>query len=272
VSATDARPAPEVTGATRVHVLIGDPVGQVRSPALYNRLCAAHGIDAIFVPLAIPAARFAEGVAGLRALANLAGIVVTIPHKSAMLDEVDEASTRARMIGAVNAIRVEPDGRWVGDAFDGVGYVEGLRANGHDPAGKSVQLVGAGGAGSSMAFALAEAGVARLRIHDPVASRVKRVAAGLAERHPDVIVEVGAVDPAGVDIVANATPLGMTDGDPLPVDPACIKPTQLVTDMIMKPPVTPLLRAAAARGCPTVPGLAALEGQAAVNMRFFALT
>ena len=258
-----------VTGETRLYFVVGDPIAQVRSTHLYNSLCSQGGHDAVFAPLQFTAEEFDAATRALRAFRNLAGIIPTIPHKARMLDLVDEARPRAQMVGAVNSIRVEPDGRWIGEAFDGVGYVEGLKANGHDPRGRRVQLLGAGGAGASMAFALAEAGIAQLRLFDVDAGKAERVAASLAEHFAQLPVVLGPVDPGGVDIVANATPLGMRPDDPLPLDPETLVPGQLVTDMIMKPPVTPLLEAAVARGCPTVVGYEALKGQAAANMAFF---
>ncbi len=263
-------PAPlTVTGETRLYVVIGDPIAQVRSTHLYNSLAAEGGHDAVFAPLQFSAEEFETAISALRIFKNLAGIIPTIPHKTRMLDMVDEARPRARMVGAVNSIRVEPDGRWIGEAFDGVGYVEGLKANGYDPKGMSMQLLGAGGAGASMAFALAEAGISHLRIFDIDGDKAEKVAAGLAEHFPGLGVELGPADPKRVDIVANATPMGMDPSDPLPVDPGLLVPGQLVTDMIMKPPVTPLLEAAAAKGCPTVRGYEALKGQATANMAFF---
>lgn len=265
-------PAPlTVTGETRLYVVIGDPIAQVRSTHLYNSLAAKGGHDAVFAPLQFSAEEFETALSALRIFKNLAGIIPTIPHKARMLDMVDEARPRARMVGAVNSIRVEPDGRWIGEAFDGVGYVEGLKANGHDPRDKSVQLLGAGGAGASMAFALAEAGISHLRLYDIDSGKAEKVAAGLAEHFPGLGVELGPADPKLVDIVANATPMGMLPEDPLPIDPDLLVSGQLVTDMIMKPPVTPLLEAATAKGCPTVGGYEALKGQASTNMAFFGL-
>ncbi|MEM1386373.1 MAG: hypothetical protein AAF626_02120 [Pseudomonadota bacterium] len=261
----------KVTGTTGLYIVIADPIAQVQSTHLYNRLSAERGIDAVFVPVQFAAEAFETCIAAFRAMKNLRGIIPTIPHKSRMLSVVDEASPRARMVGAVNSIRIDPDGRWIGDAFDGVGYVAGLKAAGHDPSGKSVQLIGAGGAGASMAFALAEAGVALLRLNDLDRAKVAVIETGLAKHFPALAVETGPLKPEGMDIVANATPLGMAPADPLPIDPGRLAPDQLVTDMIMKPPVTPLLEAARARGCQTVEGYAALEGQAQMNMRFFGL-
>jgi shikimate dehydrogenase len=259
----------DVTGETRLYVVIGDPIVQVRSTALYNKLSAKKGVNAVFVPVQFSAERFDEAIAGLRSFKNLGGVIPTIPHKARMLSVVDEAAPRARMVGAVNSIRVDPEGRWIGEAFDGVGYVEGLKERGRDPAGKSVQLVGLGGAGASMAFALAEAAVSRLRIFDLDNAKIERVKAGLSEHYPALTVESGPVLPREVDIVANATPLGMKESDPLPFDPDALRPGQLVTDMIMAPPVTALLRAAEARGCPIQVGYEALLGQAKANIAFF---
>lgn len=260
-----------VTGETRLYVVIGDPIAQVRSTHLYNCLAAERGHDAVFVPLRFSAEDFDNAVSALRSFRNIAGIIPTIPHKARMLEMVDEARPRAQMVGAVNSIRIEPDGRWIGEAFDGVGYVEGLKTSGHDPKGKSVQLLGAGGAGASMAFALAEAGVSHLRIFDIDEEKTSKVASGLAEHFPELGVELGPADPQLVDIVANATPVGMNPENPLPIDPETLVPGQLVTDMIMKPPITPLLEAATGRGCPTVQGYEALKGQASANMAFFGI-
>lgn len=261
----------KVTGVTRLYIVIADPVAQVQSTHLYNRLSAEKGIDAVFVPVQFGADAFETCVAAFRSMKNLRGIIPTIPHKARMLSVVDEASPRARMVGAVNSIRIDENGRWIGDAFDGVGYVEGLKAGGHDPKGKSVQLIGVGGAGASMAFALAEAGVSFLRLNDLDAAKVQAVQGRLSEFYPNVEVETGPINTKGIDIVANATPLGMAEGDALPIDPDRLAPDQLVTDMIMKPRVTPLLAAARAKGCATVIGYEALKGQAQANLEFFGL-
>jgi shikimate dehydrogenase len=260
-----------ITGETRFYVVAGDPIRQVRSTELYNRLASDRGLDVVFIPLHFTAGDAEAAISGLRVFKNLGGIIPTIPHKPGFLKVVDELSRRARMVGAVNSIRCEDDGRWVGDIFDGVGYVNGLRANSRSPEGKSVLLIGAGGAGSSMAFALAEAGASRLLICDIVPEKAEKVAAGVAEYYPGVAVETGSPDPEGFDIVANATPVGMREDDPYPLNPERIDPGQLVTEMIMKPDVTRFLLAARAKGCDTQVGYEALKGQAQANLEFFGL-
>ncbi|WP_245261560.1 shikimate dehydrogenase [Ancylobacter sp. FA202] len=251
--------------------MIGDPIRQVRSTQLYNKITAEKGIDVVFAPLQFAAADFDAAVAGLRSFKNLAGIIPTIPHKPRMMKVVDRVEPRAKLVGAVNSIRVEADGTWVGDTFDGVGYVNGLVSNNRDPKGRSVLLIGAGGAGAAIAVALADAGVSRLRVVDVDTAKAERVVAAVRGAYPGLAVDTGAPVPAEFDIVANATPLGMSSNDPYPIDPETLVPGQLVTDMIMKPPVTPLLQAAEKKGCPIQVGYQALVGQAEANLAFFGL-
>ena len=260
-----------ITGETPFYVVVGDPIKQVRSTELYNKMASDNGLDVVFIPLHFSEADAETGIAALRIFKNLGGIIPTIPHKQGFLDKVDELSPRALMVGAVNSIRCENNGRWVGDIFDGVGYVNGLLANERSPRDKSILLIGAGGAGSSMAFALAEAGAARLQIHDIAADKAKKVAAGVAEHYPAVVVKYGNPDPRGFDIVANATPVGMRADDPFPINPNLLDPRQLVTEMIMKPNVTRFLTAAREKGCEIQVGYEALKGQAKANMEFFGL-
>ena len=260
-----------ITGKTSFYVVAGDPIRQVRSTELYNKLASDKKLDVVFIPLHFSGDDFDAAIAGLRVFRNLGGIIPTIPHKTGFLKTVDKLSDRARMVGAVNSIRCEPDGAWRGDIFDGVGYVNGLLANDRSPTGKSVLLLGAGGAGSSMAFALAEGGVSRLQIFDIDTDKAEKVVSGLVGNYPTVSAATGPPDPRGFDIVANATPVGMGENDPYPLDPNLLQPEQLVTEMIMKPNVTPLLKAARAKGCATQVGYEALKGQAKANMEFFGL-
>ncbi len=260
-----------ITGETRFYVVVGDPIRQVRSTELYNKLASDKGLDVAFIPIHFSAKDAEKAISGLRSFKNLGGIIPTIPHKPGFMKAVDEFSTRAKMVGAVNSIRCEDDGRWVGDIFDGVGYVNGLLANNRSPKGKSVLLIGAGGAGSSMAYALAEEEVSRLLIYDIDREKAERVAAGVTHHYPGVEISVGQPVPQGFDIVANATPVGMNPSDPYPLDPELLDPVQLVTEMIMKPNITPFLLAAQEKGCNIQGGYEALKGQAKATMEFFGL-
>lgn len=259
-----------ITGETRLFVIVGHPVAQVKAPMAFNPLFHAAGRNAVMVPIDVAPDALATAVAGLKAISNLDGIVVTVPHKVPMAGLVDAVLPTGRMVGAINAARRERDGRWTGDMFDGRGSVHGLRAAGIDVKGRNVLLVGAGGAGSAVAFAYADAGVASLTVCDVDPAKAARVVAGVRQSFPAVRAETGPPVPrAGHDTVVNATPLGMSAADPFPVDPLTIDPSLLVVDVIMKPDVTPLLQAARAKGCRIVPGRHMLEGQVAAVAAFF---
>ena len=230
-----------VDGATRLYAIIGHPIAQVRAPRVFNRMFRRLGAAAAMIPVDIAPQDLETGVAGLKAMANLDGIIVTVPHKVRMLDHSDTVGPMARQVGAVNALRRQPDGRWHADMFDGRGFVAGLAAQGHDVTGKSALLVGAGGAGGAIAFALAEAGIAALRVHDIDRARARMLAAQLRDARPDLDITDGAPDIGDHDLAINATPMGMAVDDPLPLKVAALRPGMLVADVIMKPAETRLL-------------------------------
>ncbi|MBV9840085.1 MAG: hypothetical protein JOY99_00875 [Sphingomonadaceae bacterium] len=250
-----------ISGATRLFAILGDPIAQVRTPELFNALMAARGADAVMVPMHVPAGALGAAVTALRAMPNLGGFVATVPHKVAMLDQCDAASPAARAAGAANAFRRTDDGRIEGEILDGIGFVEGLRRGGVDPKDRDIYLAGAGGAAKAIAFALAEAGARRLRISNRTAERVVEIADRLARAGMSLPVEVAGSDPSGCDLVVNATSLGMTPDDALPLDVTRLTADQIVAEVIMKPAMTPLLREAEARGCRICPGAPMLDCQ-----------
>lgn len=239
--------AERISGTTRVVAIIGDPIAQVRAPGAFGALFEAQAIDAVCVAMHVGPDGLEAAIAGMRGWRNLVGLSVTIPHKGPICRYLDALSERARRVGVVNAVRREPDGRLVGDIFDGEGFVGGLRREGIAVDGASAWLVGAGGAGTAIAFALVEHGIRRLTLTDTNTARAEALAARLgAERPGCAVVAQGVSDP--VDIAINATPLGMRAEDPLPFDPAPLAATTVVAEVIMKPPTTRLLRAAVRLG------------------------
>ncbi|HJQ85367.1 MAG TPA: shikimate dehydrogenase [Candidatus Binatia bacterium] len=249
-----------ISGRTRVLVIIGDPIAQARAPGLVNAALAERGIDAVMVPLRVPARELAPVVAGWRAVENLVGAVVTMPHKSTVVSLLDELTPEARAVGACNAVRREPDGRLVGALFDGEGFVAGLREAGHDVGGKRVLLLGAGGAASAIAFALAKHGVRAITIRNRSAARAATLADRIRSAWPDVEVDTAA-GTAGHELVVNATSLGMRADDSLPVDPDALRARPIVADVVISAEPTPLLAEAARRGCVVHPGLPMLTAQ-----------
>jgi shikimate dehydrogenase len=260
------RAAP-IAGTTRLYGLVGDPLTTAKSPQLFNGLFGEQSVDAVCVPFVVKADDLAAFVAGARTMRNLSGLLVTMPHKQRMLPFVDELHSTARQVGALNIIRCDDDGRWIGAMFDGVGCVLGMQWEGHDPANKSVLLVGAGGAGRAIAFALASAGARTLTISDIDKHRAQDLATSVAaETGCDT--NIGLPDPRGCELVINATGLGMNVHDALPLDPDRLEPGSVVVDIVNAPDPTPLCRAAHARGCRTQGGGPMHEGQAVHALRF----
>jgi len=208
---------------------------------------------------------------GFAAIANLDGLIITIPHKFAFADMMDEIGPHASRVGAVNAIRQKPDGTWIGDMFDGVGFVEGLRAQSIDPRGKSYLIYGAGGAGTAIGGALLDDRPSRISFFDPVPGKADGLCATLRAAAPAIPIDAvdAEADPGDYDLIVNSTPLGLQEDDPLPFDPDRLRPSNIVAEVVMKPPVTPILIAAEKRGCRIHPGRHMLQGQFFPFLRFF---
>lgn len=258
---------PHISGTTRLYGLVGDPLSAAKSPQLLNRLFIEQRVDAICVPFWVKADNLSAFVSGARAMGNLSGMLVTMPHKQRMLAFVDELDSTARQVGAVNVIRCEDDGRWVGAISDGIGCVLGMQWEGNHPANKSVLLVGAGGAGRAIAFAVASAGASKLTISDVDEHRAKELATSVSAE-TGCTARSGPSDPQGFEVVINATPLGMKANDAMPVDPQRLAPGAIVVDIINATEPTPLLRAAQVRGCRTQDGGPMHQGQALYALRF----
>jgi shikimate dehydrogenase len=261
-----------ITGHTKIYAIISDPVAHVRTPEVFNEFFVQHNCDAILIPLHVAPEALEAVLTGFRAMQNLGGFVSTVPHKTATAAHCDELGDAGRAIGSVNAVRREADGRLIGNMFDGAGFVAGLRAQGHEPAGRRALLVGAGGAGAAIAFALAEAGVASLTIANRTRSKAEEVMARVAKFFPDRPIRLGAADPTGHDLVINATSLGLKAGDPLPLDTARLTPSMIVAEIIMKPETTSLLAAAKAKGATVHYGRHMLDQQIPLIADFFGAT
>ncbi len=251
----------EITGRTRVWAILADPIVQVKTPQTINALIAERGVDGVLIPFHVGADDLPKAVAALRAMRNCGGFIITVPHKSAMVDLCDEVSPTARLIGAVNTVRREADGRLVGEMLDGTGFVEGLKANGIDPKGMSAYLAGAGGAANAIAFALGDAGISRLTIANRTRAKAEDLVRRLAVAHPNLQVDIGMSDASGHELVVNGTSLGLRSGDPLPLDAATLTPDQTVAEIIMDPEETAIMAAARAKGCRVHPGKPMLLAQ-----------
>jgi shikimate dehydrogenase len=247
------------SGATRVHFIVGDPIAQVKSPFGVTQAFEAHGRDAICVPAHVAPADLSAWWAGTQRAHNIDGLIVTVPHKFACTAFCDTLSERAAFLGTVNTVRRNAQGHWHGDMFDGLGYVRAMEKNGCVLKNKRALLVGAGGAGSAVAHSLVLAGVRELAIHEPDAQRRESLIDRLNSLKLGKVTNLekftlGSPDPTGFDVAVNATPIGMKESDPTPIDITQIHRDMFIGCVITAPAITPLIAAARAKGCNTVTG------------------
>jgi shikimate dehydrogenase len=242
-----------ISGKTGLLALVGQPVDHSLSPAMHNAAFAADGLDLVYICLDVDPDDLPAAVRGLEAL-KLRGFNVTMPHKRAMIPLVDELDEEARISGAVNTVVIEASGLR-GFNTDGGGMVMACKEAGIDLSGKSVLLLGAGGTAAAIAVAFGKAGVGELHI----ANRSVEHAAYLRDKLHGTGMKGLVVHPLDTlpdaEIVINATPLGMKEGDLLPVPPAYVREGRGFCDVVYRPGTeTPLVHLARERGVPVVAG------------------
>lgn len=260
-----------IRGTTSLIAHIGWPTHSFKAPMIYNPYFEREGIDAVVVPMGSRPEHFPALLRAVFTLTNIAGALITMPHKVTTVGLLDEATPAVRIAGACNAVRRDAAGRLIGDMFDGEGFVRGLTRKGVRLAGARVLVVGAGGVGSAIAASLAAADVGTLGVFDVHDRSAQTLAERLALNYPRLAVETGRNDPDGWDVVVNATPLGMNDGDPLPVDVTRLAPGTFVGEVVMKQEMTAFLKAAQARGCRFQVGTDMLFEQIPAYLEFFGL-
>ena len=238
-----------ISGSTVLIAHMGYPTQTFKSSLIFNPWFEKNGVDAVVVPRGIKAEDYPACFRSVFTLTNIRGALVTMPHKVATLDLVDEISPTAEVAGATNAVVLREDGTLLADQFDGAGFVRGVLGKGFDPSGKRALVVGNGGVGSPIAASLAGIGLAGIGLFDSNAAASEALAQRIGEHFPDVEVAVGSKDPEGYDLIVNATPVGTADDDPLPVDVDRIAPGSYVGDVVLKTDVTPFLRAARDKDC-----------------------
>ena len=258
-----------ISGRTQLVAHLGYPTESFTAPMIYNPWFEAHGIDAVVVPMAVKAEDYAAFLSPLFRLGNIRCALVTMPHKVTTVGLLDSASVAVEIAGSCNAIRRRPDGSLHGDMFDGIGFTRAAKAKGFDFAGADCLVVGAGGAGSAIAAAVAAERPGSIALYDLRAAAAEALAVRLGRHYPNLPVRLAGNDPAGHRLVVNATPLGMQPGDPLPFDPERLSAGALVGDVVLGAGVTPLLQAAARRGCATLVGTDMLFEQIPAYLDFF---
>ena len=251
------------SAAARIAGIFGWPVAHSRSPLLHGYWLDCYGIDGAYVPLAVAPEHFRQALRILPRL-GFVGANVTVPHKEAALEVVDEADPLARRIGAVNTVVVREDGSLLGSNTDAFGFLENLRQFAPDwsAADRPAVVIGAGGAARAIAFALVDGGAPEVRIVNRTTARADALAIelGPAGRVWPWIDRDGSLSEAGM--LVNTTKLGMQGEAALDLLLDTLPSDAVVTDAVYVPLETPLLRVAAARGNPVVDGLGMLLHQA----------
>ena len=269
-----------IDGHTRLLGLIGTPVGHSKSPAMYNYCFEKFGLNCAYLAFDVDMEHVEDAVKAIRTF-NLQGANVTMPLKNAVIPYLDEVSPASLAIGSVNTI-VNRDGRLCGYVTDGMGYTGELRRGGVEIAGKTVTLLGAGGAASAIAIEAALEGAKEIRVFNKRDAFWDRALANLktiGEAAPACKISLSDLDDsealresiAGSDILTNATRVGMKpmDGESLIKDTTMFRPELIVTDVVYDPEETKLLRDAKAAGCRTFDGLGMLVEQGAASFKLY---
>jgi shikimate dehydrogenase len=260
----------QINGCTTLVGVIGWPVEHSLSPAMHNAAFAALGLDWVYVPLPVYPDHVGEAVRGLRAM-GFAGVNVTVPHKQAVLQHLDDIAKDALVIGAVNTIVVR-DGAICGDNTDAAGFLASLNEAGFDPSGIYAAVLGAGGSARAIVHALASAGARQVSVYNRHPERAHRLCRDLSKFHADVRLEgypLTATATIGEDIslLVNTTSVGMwpdTEMSPWPTD-VPIPGHLTVYDLVYNPLETFFLTQARAVGAETVSGLGMLVHQGAAS-------
>ena len=269
-----------IDGHTRLLGLIGTPVGHSKSPAMYNYCFEKYGLNCAYLAFDVDMEHVEDAVKAIRTF-NLQGANVTMPLKNAVIPYLDEVSPASLAIGSVNTI-VNRGGRLCGYVTDGMGYTGELRRGGVEIAGKTVTLLGAGGAASAIAIEAALEGAKEIRVFNKRDAFWDRALANLktiGEAAPACKISLSDLDDsealresiAGSDILTNATRVGMKpmDGESLIKDTTMFRPELIVTDVVYDPEETKLLRDAKAAGCRTFDGLGMLVEQGAASFKLY---
>jgi len=260
-----------IDGNTELIAHIGFPTHSFKSPLIYNPYFEKEGINALVVPMGCQAEHYPNFLKSVFNLTNIRGALITMPHKVTTVSLLDVVTPTVKVAGACNAVKRDESGRLVGDMFDGTGFVRGVKRKGFNLQGKSVLVVGTGGVGSAIAASLAAEKIAAISLFDLNTASCEALGHRLQSVYPQIQVKLGSNAPEGHDLVVNATPMGMNEGDPLPLDVSRIAPETFVGEVVMRQEMTAFLQAAKNRGCKVQVGSDMLFEQIPAYLEYFGL-
>lgn len=261
-----------IDGKTGIYGIFGFPVEHTLSPAMHNAAFKKLGINAAYLAFPIPPNRLKEAVKAIRVL-NIQGINVTIPHKESIIPFLDNLSKEASLIGAINTVIVKKD-KLIGYNTDGQGFIKSLEEINFNPRNKSFLIIGSGGASRSICVSLSRFKVKEIFICDIIEEKARNLKAHINRVCPKCYIEAVPTNSLRVvrdrlDILVNATPLGLKRTGPLPVDRGLLRKDILVYDLIYNPSMTKLLSLAKRKGLKYSNGLGMLLFQGALSFKLW---
>ncbi|MDM0112829.1 shikimate dehydrogenase [Variovorax sp. J22R133] len=265
-----------IHGTTDVYLIPGDPVVNVRAPRMFNAVFERFGIDAVLVPVRVPVRDLAVFLKGSFLARNVRGMVIAPPHKPLVVSLLDGCGLFGRVAGSVNVVRCTANGELEGDLFDGEGFASALDYFNIPFRGKRALILGAGVTGAAIGVALADGGTVNgaehIAFYDPVAGKAIGLATHLDSFFDATVVSVDTSDPAGFDLVVNATQLGLAAGDALPCDVARMDSHAAAFDVLLRGQPTPFVKAVRDRGLHAQPGFEMLIQQIPYYLDYFGYT
>ncbi len=266
----------KITGKTKIVGIFGYPVKHTLSPLMHNAAFSTLRLDYCYLPFEVRPENLKEAMEGIRAL-NIRGVNITVPHKEAVMDYLDELSAEAKLIGAVNTIE-NRDGRLIGYNTDSKGFIKSILMDANTRIkGKRALILGAGGAGKGVAVACAMENAAAITIANRTADKAERLTEYLKGQFPEIPFSAISLEKdrlpeviANADILINATSVGLKRGESLPVSSRDLHKNLIVYDLIYNPPDTPFLKMARKAGVKkAVNGLGMLLYQGALSFEIW---
>ncbi len=251
----------KIDGKTKIYGILGDPIHQVAAPELLNSIYEKEGVNKVLVPFHVHANALETVITGLKNTQNFKGAIITMPHKTAIVKYLDEASEEVQKVGACNVIKRTADGKIIGTLLDGKGFIQGLKSHNHTVTSKNVFIQGCGGAAAAIIVALCDNGVQKISIFNRTKSKVVTLIHTLKKLYPTLDVAYSDHISKDIDIVINATSVGMHENDQPLLSLSNLPAEALVAEIITNPQMTCTLQLAKAQGCKIHKGIAMLEGQ-----------
>lgn len=250
-----------INGATKIIALIGDPIEKAKTPEMLNNLLADQGKlgEYLAVGFHIDDKHLSDAIQGIRNIQNFVGAVVTMPHKTQILKLLDQVEPSVNVINASNVFIKKPTGRLYGYNFDGIGFINGLKQADFDVKGKNVVIIGAGGAAASISYELLKNECQTLTIMNRSIKNAENLKQKLGSKFPTSKIYLNEIIQR-IDLLINATPIGMKETDPLPISEEIIRNSKFVADCIVTIEETKFLKTAK-KYCQTHHGKAMLNGQ-----------